>query len=79
MGIAAKRDEIEIVSMKADVSKEMASNPRKVAAIRAIINVEIKGSEDDAEKLKRIGLACPVGRSLSKEVVQNIEFNFNLS
>ena len=79
MGIAAKRDEIEIVSMKADVSKEMAANPRKVAAIRALINVEIKGSEDDAEKLKRIGLACPVGRSLSKEVVQNIEFNFNLS
>ena len=79
MGIAAKRDEIEILSMKADVSKEMTSNPRKVAAIRAIINVEIKGSEDDAEKLKRIGLACPVGRSLSKEVVQNIQFNFNLS
>ena len=73
MGIAAERDGIEIVSMKADVSKEMTSNPRMVDAVRAIINVEIKGSEDDAERLKRTGLACPVGRSLSKEVV--IQFN----
>ena len=70
---------IEIISMKADVLKEMASNPRMVAAVRALIEVEIKGSEEDAERLKRIGLACPVGRSLSKEVVQDIQFNFNLS
>ena len=79
IGIAAERDGIEIVSMKADVSKEMASNPRMVAAVKAIINVEIKGSKDDAERLKRMGLKCPVGRSLSKEVVQDIQFNFNLS
>ena len=79
MGIAAERDGIEIVSMKADVSKEMTSNPRMVDAVRAIINVEIKGSGDDAERLKRRGLACPVGKSLSKEVVQDIQFNFKLS
>ena len=79
IGIAAERDGIEIFSMKADVSKEMASNPRMVAAVKAIINVDIKGSKDDAERLKRMGLTCPVGRSLSKEVVQDIQFNFNLS
>tara|TARA_B100000674_G_C37094102_1_gene581554 strand:- start:161 stop:409 length:249 start_codon:yes stop_codon:yes gene_type:complete len=78
IGIAADRDGIEIISMKADVSKEMATNPRMVAAVRAVIEVEIKGSEEDAEKLKRMGLACPVGKSLSKEVVQDIKFNFNL-
>ena len=79
IGIAADRDGIEIISMKADVSKEMATNPRMVAAVRAVIEVEIKGSEEDAEKLKRMGLACPVGKSLSKEVVQDIQFNFNFS
>ncbi len=79
IGIAAHRDGIVIISMKADVTKEMASNPRMVAAVRAVIDVEIKGSKEDVEKLKRMGLACPVGRSLSKEVVQDIQFNFNLS
>ena len=79
MGIAAERDEIEILSMRANVAKEMASNPRKVAAVRATIEVDLKGSEEDAERLKRMGLACPVGRSLSSDVVQDIRFNFNLS
>ena len=39
IGIAAHRDGIEIISMEADVTKEMASNPRMVAVVRALINV----------------------------------------
>ena len=39
---------------------------------------EILATEDDAERLKRIALACPVGRSLSTDLVQDIKFNINL-
>ena len=79
MGIVADRDGIEIVSMNADVAKEMAANPRRVAKVSAVIDVTLKGAdEDSAEKLRRVGLACPVARSLSDDLVQNIQINFNL-
>ena len=79
IGIAAGRDGIEIISMRADVSKEMGANPRRVAKVCAMIDINLKGaSEEDAERLKRIGLACPVARSLSDDFVQDINFNINL-
>ena len=79
MGIAADRDGIDIVSIKADVAKEMAANPRMVAKVSANIDVTLKGADKDfAEKLRRVGLACPVARSLSDDLVQNIKINFNL-
>lgn len=79
IGIAAGRDGIEIVSMSANVSKEMDSNPRRVAKVSALIDINLIGAkEEDAERLKRIGLACPVARSLSSNLVQDINFNINL-
>ena len=78
MGIAADRDGIDIVSIKADVAKEMAANPRRVAAVTAHIEVELKNATDEsAERLRRIGLACPVARSLSPDLAQNIHINFH--
>ena len=78
MGIAADRDSIDIVSMKADVAKEMAANPRRVAAVTAHIEVELKNATDEsAERLRRIALACPVARSLSPDLIQNIHINFH--
>jgi len=66
--------------MKADVAKEMASNPRRVAKVSANIKVVLKGaSEEDAERLRRVGLACPVAHSLSSELVQDININFQLN
>ena len=80
MGIAAERDGVEIVSMNAKVEKEMASSPRRVKKVCALINLKLKdATEDDAEKLKRIGLACPVAKSLSSDLVQDINFNINFS
>ena len=57
----------------------MSSNPRRVAKVSALIDISLKGAtEEDAERLKRIGLACPVARSLSSDLVQDIKFNINL-
>jgi uncharacterized OsmC-like protein len=80
IGIAADRDGVEIVSMTADVSKEMASSPRRVAKVSAVIHIKLHGAnKESAKKLKRIGLECPVARSLSSDLVQDIKFNINLS
>ena len=79
MGIVADSDGIEIVSMNAEVAKEMAANPRRVAKVSAVIDVTLKGADEDStEKLRRVGLACPVARSISDDLVQNIHINFNL-
>ena len=79
MGILADRDGIKIASMNAEVAKEMAANPRRVAKVNAVIDVTLKdGDEESAEKLRRVGLACPVDHSLSDDLVHNIHINFNI-
>ena len=79
MGIAADRGEFEITSMKADVAKLMESSPRRIGKVTAYINITLKGAtKEDAERLRRVAISCPVANSLSKELIQDLHFDFKL-
>jgi len=79
IGISADKGGIEVVSMKADVAKQMDSSPRRVAKITAYLNIVLRGATDeDAERLRRVAVACPVAKSLSKDLIQDLHFDFNL-
>ncbi len=75
MGIYANLKNIEIVSIEAETNKIMASDPRRIAKIEAIIKIKVADSatERDREGLERIVKTCPVSRSLHPEIEQNIE------
>ena len=75
MGIYANMKNIEIVSIEADTNKIMASDPRRIAKIEAIIKIKIgeQSSDRDKEGLERIVRTCPVSRSLHPDIEQNIE------
>lgn len=76
VGIAADTRNLTIQAMEADVKKEMASNPRRIAAIQ--IRLLITGKFSDKEKiiLQQAALTCPVALSLHPDIIQDIDVRF---
>ncbi|MBX2961613.1 MAG: OsmC family protein [Cyclobacteriaceae bacterium] len=77
MGIWAAREEIDMRGMQAEVTKIMASNPRKIAEIKVKLSLQnFNATEEQKQKLKNIALNCPVALSLHESVIQSVEFEF---
>ncbi|HIA37066.1 MAG TPA: OsmC family peroxiredoxin [Flavobacteriales bacterium] len=74
MAIAIGKHGVEIKGTRASVKKTMSAEPRMISQI----DIEIMFPENYDEKIKTIlersALNCPVHRSLSEEVVKNVEF-----
>lgn len=77
MGIGANERNIEIVKAEAEVTKNMAAAPRRVASIDLILHCRIKpDSPSNRKVLEEIGKKCPVAQSLKAELQQNITFKW---
>jgi putative redox protein len=77
MGISARSRDIELKGMKAEVTKIMAANPRRIARIE--INLHMPpGDYSDIEKkvLQTAAHTCPVAMSLHPDIEQVIAFNW---
>lgn len=77
MAIAAEKRGLPDLIAQAHVKKVMQSAPRRVAAIR--IRLEISGEHLDIDSkriLETVGKNCPVAKSLSTEIDQEITFNY---
>lgn len=80
MGIVANREGLDLLDMKAEITKVMATSPRKIAEI--IIDITLsesriqKLSDKQKEVLKRAAHTCPVALSLHPDIKQSIRFNF---
>ncbi|MEZ4910008.1 MAG: OsmC family protein [Saprospiraceae bacterium] len=75
MGIAAKTQNLDIDGTILEITKHMASNPRKISEIE--INIQMpnnKYSKKDRLILEKAGRTCPVALSLHPDVIQNITF-----
>ncbi|MGM0580290.1 MAG: OsmC family protein [Bacteroidota bacterium] len=75
MGIYADQNKLELGEINCDLQKEMAANPRRITAITIDIYWKTNLSEEEIQKLKNIGLNCPVAKSLHPEIKQNVTFN----
>jgi len=79
MGIKAKEMDIDLKSTKAEVTKIMVSDPRRIGAINVKIHFpELEEFEDEKNRIifQRIALNCPVYHSLHPDIEKNIEFIF---
>ena len=76
MGIVANRHNIDIEGARANVEKFMGVNPRRIVEIKIEFHFPI--SYDTAAKtlLEKAALNCPVARSLSESISQNVHFNY---
>ena len=66
MGIAAQRMEVDMSGASADVTKTMASDPRRIARIEITITMPARAYADKTKKiLEKAAHHCPVGLSLA--------------
>ena len=77
MGIAARDKDIPLNNLNASVVKHMTSAPRRVERVE--VHLEMDGTGlGDREKaiLENAALTCPVARSLSEDLVQDVHFSY---
>lgn len=76
MGIASNTHQINIVGTEIEITKIMASNPRRIGEI--VVKMTVKGQNEYSDKQKKIlehsALTCPVYLTLSEEVKKTVEF-----
>ena len=77
MGIAARTHQFSIDGTRAEVTKTMASDPRRVSAIEVKLFFP-KNNYSDKEKkmIENAAHTCPVAYSLHPDIKQDISFNF---
>lgn len=77
MGIKARDMDNDLTGSVAQVTKTMASNPRRISQIDVIL--DMKGNCDQRTQLilERVANTCPVHHSLHPDIVKNITFNWS--
>lgn len=77
MGIAAEKHSINIGGTSIEITKIMASDPRRVTEV--IIEFSMPKhyyTEKEKKILENAALTCPVAKSLSSELKQTVIFNY---
>ena len=74
MGIAAKKDNINLEGLHFSLEKHMASDPRRIGAVPIRVHMPAGLSPQQRKKLEGAALTCPVHRSLPGELERKIEF-----
>lgn len=75
MGIVARRENIDLSGLQAEVTKVMSNDPRRVVEIKIKLNFGGKNYTDKERKLlENTARTCPVARSLHPDLVQSLEF-----
>ena len=76
MAIKAETMQIELKGAQAEVTKHMQAEPRRIAAIDVVFEMNIKVDERTKLILERTALTCPVYLSLHPEIAKNVQFNW---
>jgi len=77
MGITARDNDIDIEGTQVDVTKIMASDPRRVAEVVVEFTFPAKNYSDDEKKIvESVAGTSPVPLSLHPDLKQTIKFNW---
>jgi uncharacterized OsmC-like protein len=73
MGIKANQKGLNMEGAKAEVTKIMAANPRRIAEIQVNLTMPSGNfSEEDKKILEHTAFTCPVAQSLSPDLLQKV-------
>ncbi len=74
MGIKAESMNIDLAGTRAEVTKHMSAQPRRISEI--VVDVYMNSAHDEKNRalLEKAALTCPVGQSLHPETQQSIRF-----
>lgn len=78
MGIKARDMNIDLTGTSIDITKIMVADPRRIGTIKVVFQfpASLEIIEKDRTILERAALTCPVAKSLSSELVQEVTFNW---
>ncbi|MBM1107924.1 OsmC family protein [Aurantibacter crassamenti] len=76
MGIKAKQLDVDLNDTTAEVTKHMASNPRRISKIEIDLKLPSAVSEKDRKILIHTANTCPVHYSLHPDIDKKIQFNW---
>ncbi|WMX12994.1 MULTISPECIES: OsmC family protein [unclassified Aureispira] len=75
MGIRASKKNINIQGATAEITKTMASNPRRISKIEVTVTMPKVGIEENfQEVLEAAAKSCPVAQSLHPDIEQVVRF-----
>jgi uncharacterized OsmC-like protein len=76
MGIKARDLEVDLKGAVVEVTKHMASNPRRISKIVVNLLLPANVSEKHRTILERIGDTCPIHYSLHPDIEKVITYNW---
>lgn len=77
MGMLAEREQINMTGMTSEITKIMASNPRRIEEIQIVFtHPNLVATVEQRKKLEHAARTCPVAMSLSEKIRQTVEFRF---
>lgn len=76
MGIKARDLDLILDGSTAEVTKIMASNPRRISEIKIVLHMDVVVDKKQQTILERTGLNCPVYHSLHPDIKKDIQFNW---
>ncbi|MCO6464946.1 MAG: OsmC family protein [Saprospiraceae bacterium] len=77
MGIAARNHGLNIDGTKVEITKHMAADPRRIAAVDVHITMpETHYSSKDKKILEAAAKTCPMAFSLHPDIRQNLSFTW---
>ncbi len=78
MGIKSKGLEVDLTNSVAEVTKHMASDPRRISKIEVRLSLPSRISERDRKVLEHTARTCPVLYSLHPDIEKVIAFHWDL-
>ena len=76
MGIKAREMNVDMSGTTAEVTKTMASNPRRILKIEVVLNFPFEADNKTKKVLEHIANTCPVNQSLHPDIERDITFNW---
>ncbi len=76
MGIKANNLKVDLSNATAEVTKHMASNPRRITKIEVVMNLPSKISDKNIKILEHTANTCPVHYSLHPDIEKEITFDW---
>ena len=76
MGIVAKRKSLDIEGTKAEVTKIMGTDPRRISEIKIDFFFPKSYDKNSKQLLQTVAINCPVAKSLANDLTQTINFHY---
>ena len=76
MGIVAKRKSLDIEGTKAEVTKIMGTEPRRISEIKIDFFFPKSYDKNSKKLLQTAAINCPVAKSLANDLTQTINFHY---